>query len=480
MTYSDNDILVISPEWGLRRNGSRTLLLDLDVTQQRYLVLHALDSLIVPLFNGMRSVIDVAGVLTYVLDISSSEALAMVYHSIAGINTGGEKLLTLQQLGNRDFTVYKPEDFLSGPDNRAYPQRLERPLSLTIAPTHSCQTRCRYCYAELRHISQGAELSVGSWLALIDQAVALGIERVSVLGGDIFAYSGILNILAHLIKNNLDFFISTKYHIDKIMARRLAEIGLGRRCIQFSMDAPNAEIADYLTGSTGYFNRALDSISNLMANGLNIRCKGVLTSYNARMVPELVRLWYSMGVRDMMFVDYSRSYYHHTDDLFISPEDSEWAAEQILHLTDELHDVTIIYGAQSSSIAKDGLSGNKSDAEKWLKWKARARCSAGSSSMLVWPDGLVTLCEQIPQTEEHIVGDVRKQSIMDIWNSERLLCYIYPDRQLFANSPCHDCDHFDDCHRASRHCFRDALFAYESRYMPPPLCPMASPAPRMF
>jgi radical SAM protein with 4Fe4S-binding SPASM domain len=93
--------------------------------------------------------------------------------------------------------------------------------------------------------------------------------------------------------------------------------------------------------------------------------------------------------------------------------------------------------------------------------------------MQIAPDGLVTLCEQMPQTKEHTIGDVRKQTIMEIWNSDRLLHYIYPDEDRFKGTACFDCGHFEECHRASGHCFRDALFFHGSRYMPVN-CPLAA------
>lgn len=478
--HSDDEILIVSPDWGLRRNGSRTLLVDQDITQLRYTMLSPLDSLIVPLFNGKRTISEVSNTLATLLEIPNDQAAEKVRQSIAGLNASGEKLLPLKELGEKRFTSYSPEEFICGRDTRMHPRRLEQPLSLTIAPTHACQTTCRYCYAELRHIPKEKELTLKEWRALIDQARELGIERFSLIGGDIFAYPGILEILEHLISYDLDFFLSTKCHIDKKMARKLAEIGMGDRCIQFSMDAPERQTADFLTGSPGFFDRAVDSITNLLDNGLNVRCKGVLTAYNARMVPDLVRLWYGMGIRDIMFVDYSRSYYHHTDDLFIPAEESFRAEKQVRLLSEEFPDLTIIYGAQASSAAEGANRKEESEEKRWSKWDTRAGCSAGASSMLVWPDGLVTLCEQIPQTDDHIVGDVRKQSIMEIWNSERLLRYIYPDKEHFSGTACYDCERFDDCHRSSKHCFRDALFAYGNRYMPAPTCPLAPPAPRIF
>ncbi|MCX6559509.1 MAG: radical SAM protein [Candidatus Aminicenantes bacterium] len=481
MNTAPDEILVVSPDWELKRNGTRAVLLNRDPKTLSYIILNPFQTLTASLFNGDRSVSDVAGVLIFLLDLSRPEAEALVQDTVAWTNRDKTlRLLPRREAGDRPIPAYSPQEFLGRPTPLEHPNRLEVPLTLNITLTHRCQTQCRYCYAERRGVAPADELSVAAWSDLIDQAAGLGISRVGLLGGDPMARPDALEVFRHLVERGMWFFVSTKCHIDRETAHRLAAMGLGERNVQFSMDAPTPDMADALVGSPGFYKRALESLENLLANGIPVRAKAVLTPSNARSAPALVRTWYGLGIREMQLIDYGRSHYHHSDDLFMDPADSAWVADQVAELRRELPGLDIVYGAQARDAKKDGLE-SPTESQRWETWARRARCSGGASSMSVAPDGLVFLCEQIPQIPEHFVGDLRRQTLMDVWNSDRLFAYIYPDREQLIGSACRDCDRFDDCHRASGHCFRDALFAYGSRYMPSPRCPKApAGAPRIY
>lgn len=478
MPISSEEVYVISPDWDLRRNGSRVILLNMDPFQIQYFILDPVDALIFSLFDGNRTLDDVILVISYILDANKESACNLVQDALTRINASAPRIMPKKELKGVDYRTYDPFQFVIKTESLEHPKKLEVPIFIGIAPTHRCQTNCIYCYAERRFVAPNDELSLAAWFDIIGQCADLGIDRVEPMGGDFLARPDAVDIMEFLIKKEMQFFLSTKCHIDRTLARRFADIGMGNRSIQISMDSPNAEIADNLTRSPGFYQRAIDSLRNLIDCGLNVRAKATLTSLNARQAPELIRMWCTMGVRDMMLTDYSRSFFRHDDRLFCDPNDSAWVADEVEKLRTEFPGVKIAYGAQARGVAQDALK-QRSRKEEWENWESRSRCSAGSSSMMIWPDGIVTLCEQIPHTYDHIVGDVRKQTILEVWNSERLLEYIYPDREKFNGTVCYSCEHFDDCHRLSGHCFRDALFAYSSRYMPPPLCPLSPDAPRM-
>jgi radical SAM protein with 4Fe4S-binding SPASM domain len=479
--FNKDEILVVSPDWELRRNGSRAILLNKDPHTLSYLILNQLQTLVVSLFDGDRSVSDVVKAITFLLNLPMPKAEDLVQSTVVWTNRDAKpRLLPRRDVGSRPIVAYASQELINHEKPLEHPYRLEVPVSFNITLTHRCQTQCRYCYAERRGVARGDELSVLAWRELIDQAADLGITRVGLLGGDPLTRTDAFEVLQHLVERGMWFFVSTKSYIDKDTAHLLADMDLGERSIQFSMDAPAPDAADFLAVSPGFYKRAIKSLENLLANGIRVRAKAVLTAYNARSAPALIRIWNDMGIREMQLIDYSRSHYHHSDDLFVDPADSAWVADQVVELRHDLPGVNIIYGAQAYSASKANIESMSED-KKWETWARRSRCSGGASSMSVAPDGLVFLCEQIPQVPEHFVGDLRRQTIMEAWNSDRLLSYIYPEREQLIGSPCHDCNRFDDCHRANGHCFRDALFAYGSRDMPPPQCPKAPlGAPRIY
>jgi radical SAM protein with 4Fe4S-binding SPASM domain len=113
----------------------------------------------------------------------------------------------------------------------------------------------------------------------------------------------------------------------------------------------------------------------------------------------------------------------------------------------------------------------ESQKERAERWESRASCSAGRTTLGIAPDGSAVLCEQIPLDAKYFVGDLKRQSIMEVWNSPELLGFIYSAREKFDGTPCHVCTDFNNCIHETGHCFRDALFAYGRIHHPPPNCP---------
>ena len=67
-------------------------------------------------------------------------------------------------------------------------------------------------------------------------------------------------------------------------------------------------------------------------------------------------------------------------------------------------------------------------------FKNRRLCTANYSSLFVLPDGKVTICEQLYWNPRFIVGDVTKQSLAEIWNSEKALNLYYLQQSALSES----------------------------------------------
>ena len=99
--------------------------------------------------------------------------------------------------------------------------------------------------------------------------------------------------------------------------------------------------------------------------------------------------------------------------------------------------------------------------------------------MLVQPNGDVTLCDQIPHSENHVVGNAFEEGILGVWNSQRLRHFLYPSREEFEGTVCYACTDFELCHKWQGYCYRDSLFYFQTRFDAPPDCPrQTKTAPR--
>ena len=271
---------------------------------------------------------------------------------------------------------------------------------------------------------------------------------------------------------NYKIEISTKCYISEIFAHKLSFYIDKGSYIQLSIDSSKREVADFLVKKRGFFDCIIETIKNLTKHGINIRVKSVMTNFNIKGIEELILMLYKYGITQILIEDYGRSYYRHSDDLFVDPNLSLWAKDRIAYIKDKHPDINITYGAQSYErhIKEQIISTSN---ELWNRWGKRNKCSAGSSSITISPSGIVIPCEQMPQNLTHSLGNIKNKSIIEIWNSKELLNYTYPNKELFIGKPCYECIEFDNCHRKHGHCFRNALFSYNDHLMPSPDCPKA-------
>ncbi|ALS10062.1 hypothetical protein ABE82_26235 (plasmid) [Paenibacillus peoriae] len=111
----------------------------------------------------------------------------------------------------------------------------------------------------------------------------------------------------------------------------------------------------------------------------------------------------------------------------------------------------------------------------------RAYCTANRRGVVVLPDGKVTICEELYNHEHFIIGDLTKQTLLEVWNSPKALELAYPQQAAVSNGPCHDCSDFQRCHEGLGRCVREALkaYGYDQHYAPDPRCPRAPVGSRL-
>lgn len=490
---SGTTVPVISPYWRLKRSGSWFLLWKYDPELVSYSILSPELGATLLLLNGDLSLRHLAMLIQYAYNLDTLEDGEKFLHKfISQVNEVNDAVVLMEDKLQPYIMKYDALNFLNEPGKSCTQHRLAYPLSLNVMFSNACQTNCVYCYASGRQVPSSQLLPVERWIEIFHEAHSLGIEQISLSGGDPLFRKDSLKLIAELINLKMLFFLSTKCHITKDMADQLNDIGMNipinqyTREIQISMDGPDENTADVLAGSPGYFYRAMDSIDNLITGGFNFRVKAVVTPLNAPRMYEWIKLLVEHGVKRIAIAAYNRSYYRHTDNLFLSLHDRRLITEQGKRAKDNFPDIDLILtgldpldikeeesnhpGKDFTSITTEIKFPGENKAEKWEK---RAFCSGGRSSITITPDGKVVLCDTVPQEGEFIVGDISSQSIMDVWNSDELLGFTYPQQEKFKDTACYNCTMRTDCHGRIGYCFRDTYFNYGTIYGPPPKCPHA-------
>ena len=337
------------------------------------------------------------------------------------------------------------------------------PHSLNWHLTSSCSTNCKYCYLKRRILSL---TPIERLCQLIDEAAHIGVFEINLLGGDVLLYPHLIKVMKQLHNYKfLPMVLSSKSFLSEELALSLSELRELIYEMQFSIDSDDSAISEYLVGVPNFPNTIFSSIENALHAGLNVTAKSVITPYNLKTVPRLYRKLKERGVNKIRLAVYSRSGYHHSDDLFLSQNDFDWINNEIDKLNTEFTDDNIML--------QNGQPGFEKTSPESLKssWPNRSVCTAGRVNMMICADGIVIPCEQMPETEKYFCGDLNHQSIMDVWNSERLkeMTYGMP-QEYFKNTPCYDCAERDECHNIMGFCIRDLAVHHGDIYQPPANC----------
>lgn len=475
----------INSDWRLKRSGDWCILQKYGIDESSHYRLSPLAAATMPLFDGTKSLLEIVAIVSYSHNHASPQlAWKFLNTMINQINTACSGAIEFSKREITSSRQYNPIDFVVSPEQNKKQKRLFSPISIGLMFSNQCQTDCLYCYAERRNVEYDQHLSIDRWKELFHEIDSIGIDVIDLSGGDPLFRKGSIDLIVELVLLNKLFLVSTKCHFTNIMAKTLCDsefnVALNGcyREIQISLDSANEEAADYLAGAKGYFRRATDSIENLQKYGFNYNVKAVVTPYNVKQLKQYADYLADKGVISLRFVAYSRSFYQHSEKLFLTKEDSKVYGEQIHSIREHHPDMDIICDERFT--IEDTFIESK---KKRQAWNERAACSGGRSSLTITPNGNVILCDQIPHDSKFIVGNVREHSIQDVWNSKKLLEFVYPSRNKFKGTPCFNCNERHECHEVGGekgYCFRDSFFIYKNQFSPPPSCPNAPDnGPRM-
>lgn len=466
--------LVLSPDWILRPDEKRALIIQVsrDIGEARkHGKLDPQRAIVLALFDGDRTV---GEVYTEASSLFESPPEAVRDSLLLSFFNSHPDAFQLSD-GDKGHRVYDPADFIvPAGEIDLTTNRLYRPMGMLLHIADSCVRDCIYCNTQRRPTGPTEALSTGQILDVIDRAAELGVITISVAGGDPFVRKDIPEIMERILQRGIFSGISTKAYVSEKTARRLREVGV--ESMQVSIDAPTKEMADFLAGSVGFFEEAIQSIKNLRSAGIRVRTNCIMTSFNVRMGPQLIDLLASLDVYRISLSPYARSLHNGAlgDSLFVNYRDGKWLEEEVLKSIERYPHIQI----KSFAYPVDYRSLRPKDRER--SFPERSSCSAGKSGFVVLEDGTMILCEECPIIDELIVGNVKEDSLVDLWNSPRISEITHPPREKYKGTACYDCPDFDECHDGRGRCWRESLKAYGKLYAPSPMCPRAPKGKRIY
>lgn len=453
-------------------------------------IMHPLIALFFSLFDGKRRVKDVIAKYSELTGIRFRNMSTFTENVIR--NVVNKEKGKFMKFGEHLF--YIPKDIITKDQKRDIKDEIDvndflipkkeldlkslrtySPLDCLFEVNFKCVTDCIYCYADRRNKIQ-CSIPINRLKEIIKEAKQLKMRTFELSGGELFLYDKWEILLKELLDNDFRPYISTKIPLSREVIIKLKHLGMKE--IQLSIDSIRKdELKEILKVNQDYQERITRTLKLLDKEGFTIFINGQITRSNdsPKGVKEMLDFFLGLNnIRSIKFGAIGYSLYKSTEHFhMISPRIKN------LHKIEELFNE---YKAKHNNIIINfsGYSSNKKYinefSEKEKSYNDRVRCSGNFYAFVIMPDGKVTICEELYFHPKFIIGDLKKQSIQEVWNSKRAQdLYQFSKEMISDKSACKTCDKNEDCHSLKGVCWKEILYAYGYKNWdyPDPKCPYA-------
>lgn len=487
-----NNIYILNPAYYLRNDVKRALIGTYETIDPKYKkyaysdtvsIIHPVIAQMLSFFDGERTLRECIGEIATYFQLSYEEIESIIRRYIENtnefaINHHGKHIGIPQNILVRKDSgihreLYTPQQFIINGTVDLESYRLYRPVNMLLELTLQCYTDCAYCYADRRKTS-AEYLSLSKIIDIIREAKNLGIANLDINGGEVLLHPGCKEIFQELIANGYRSLISTKIPVSDDILTMLKNIGWEN--IQISLDSVNPDtLSKILHVDNKYMDKMNHTLQKIDELGFNWRVHSIITSQNSSVEKEIKPLINKLlTFKNLHEVTFSPAGYslYKSEITYqsIKPKqaDIEVIQEYINNLP-PLHNI------------KFSFSGGSEKAEFFCKqqmehFQDRALCTGNQNGFIVLPDGKVTICEELYWHPKFLVGDLKQQSIQEMWESDKAKNLFYISQQLCSTkSTCKQCDIFVSCRHSRGVCWKEILMAYgENNWdYPDPRCPKA-------
>lgn len=170
------------------------------------------------------------------------------------------------------------------------------PLALLAELTHRCPLACPYCSNPLDLIARDKELDTATWARVFGQAANLGVLQLHLSGGEPAARRDLPELVAAARQAGLYVNLITS-GIGLTPDRLDALEAAGLEHVQLSLQGVRPEVADFIGGYKGGFDRKMAIAHAITSRGLPLTLNVVMHRQNLDDLPETIALADKLGAR---------------------------------------------------------------------------------------------------------------------------------------------------------------------------------------
>lgn len=324
--------------------------------------------------------------------------------------------------------------------------------------TNRCNLSCKYCFNYRALQSPPQHLDLDLINKALHSKLAGSVKDWFLSGGEPLLYHHLSEALKLFREHGIGPKIATN---GTKLAPEIIDswVDYGVRSVQFSLDTLKPGRQAYLNGGRRQDHGAiLSNIEHAVRSPLRVVVSSVLTEANKREIKEIMAFCFKSGVDSFTLYPNVPSEPLHKELVVPFPE--------LLELTDDLFSA---YSSLCSTKVIDLTIPCFSDSSTYAKWKDILAirlhyCAAAQFALKITSDGRVSACI-CQDRDPFIIGDLRRDSLDDIWVSEKALEF----RSLYKKVPeCSLCSQNSVCRGGCRN--NASLFGSKGIYSPDPYC----------
>ena len=324
------------------------------------------------------------------------------------------------------------------------------PHSVGICLTGRCNLSCHYCfYAD--SMRERRDLPTERWMTFFKELGSLGVQRVSLSGGEIFTRPDLFILIDGIITNRMRYSLCSNGTL--ITDEVISSLMEGKRrlrldSIQVSIDGSCAAIHD-LSRPPKSFDRALHGLRLLVEAKFPATVRVTLNHHNINDLENIAQLLIddvglqSFSTNEVMAMGTAQC---HGENITLSNDERLRAMKKLTELN-ERYDGRINAAAGPLALARTVSAIEQSLARGETEMPGRGTlCSCGGvlSRMEVLHDGTMVPCNMLPTLTMGVIG---MHSLQDAWLSSPAINAVRHRREipLSALPECSDCQYTGLC-----------------------------------
>ncbi len=302
---------------------------------------------------------------------------------------------------------------------------------IKVELTYKCNLQCVHCSSE-GSLDMIEAISWPEMLKIMESARRMGVERVSLSGGEPFVWPDFGTLLSSSELNDFAVRIYTSGTTDNF--QELSSVITHRNLkFIFSIYSACPEAHDNVTKASGSFRKTLASLEYIGGN-FDTEVHFVPLSVNYHQLKPLVALLRKVGVKKLSvlrFVPQGRGSANKHLDL---------SQSQNLKLREDINEIR-----QSGFNLRTGSPFN------FLFLNDQPQCTSGIDKLIIAPDLSIYPCDAFKQISLQQIGiideysSLKSHSLEECWSKSKYVKEIRRAVNSKVNNLCYSCDKYDMC-----------------------------------